>query len=80
MERKELNDRENSRMMSDPPTKACARIEESRPSPLRKHRNGIDDLALGVSVNAGMPRAADPPLGAKVLNQLLFQRSSRLKE
>ena len=35
-------------------------------------RNGIDDLALGVSVNAGMPRAADPPLGAKVLNQLLF--------
>src|SRR6201987_3465358 len=37
-------------------------------------------LALGVSVNAGMPRAADPPLGAKVLNQLLFQRSSRLQE
>src|ERR1700752_4551316 len=25
-------------------------------------RNGIDDLALGVSVNAGMPRAAHPPL------------------
>ena len=42
--------------------------------------NGIDDLALRVSVNAGVPRAADPPLGAKVLNQLLFQRSARLNE
>ena len=42
--------------------------------------NGIDDLALGVPVNAGVPRAADPPLGAKVLNQLLFQRSARLHE
>src|SRR5579862_2466997 len=43
-------------------------------------RNCIDDLALGMSVNAGVPRAADPPLGAKVLNQLLFQRSARLNE
>ena len=31
-------------------------------------------------MNAGVPRAADPPLGAKVLNQLLFQRSPRLDE
>jgi len=43
-------------------------------------RNRIDDLALRMSVNAGVPRAADPPLGAKVLNQLLFQRSARLNE
>jgi hypothetical protein len=31
-------------------------------------------------VNAGMPRAADPPLEAKVLKQRLFQHSARLKE
>ena len=31
-------------------------------------------------MNAGVPRAADPPLGAKVLNQRLFQRSARLDE
>ena len=27
--------------------------------------NGIDDLALRVSVNAGVPRAADPPLASE---------------
>ncbi len=43
-------------------------------------RNRIDDLALRMSVSAGVLRAADPPLGAKVLNQLLFQRSARLNE
>ncbi len=42
--------------------------------------NGIDDAALGVPMNAGMARAADPPLRAKVPNQLLFQRSPRLNE
>jgi hypothetical protein len=31
-------------------------------------------------VNAGVPRAADPPLGPKMLNQLLFQHSTRLNE
>jgi len=31
-----------------------------------------------MSAIAGMPRAAYTPLGAKVLNQLLFQHSSRL--
>src|SRR5450755_607769 len=43
-------------------------------------RNGVDDLALGVSVNAGVPRAADTPFRAQVLNQLLFQHSTRLYE
>jgi hypothetical protein len=42
--------------------------------------NGIDDLALGVPMNTGVPRAADPPFRAKVPNQLLFQRSPRLNE
>src|ERR1700676_1821374 len=42
--------------------------------------DGIDDPALGVPVNAGVPRAADPPLGAQVLNQLFFQHSARLNE
>jgi len=42
--------------------------------------NGIDDLALRVSVNAGVPRVADPPLRSQMLNQLLFQRSPRLYE
>ena len=40
--------------------------------------DGIDDLALGVPVNAGVPRAADPPLRSQITNQLLFQRSPRL--
>ena len=31
-------------------------------------------------MNAGMPRAADPPLGSQMPNQLLFQRSARLQE
>jgi hypothetical protein len=31
-------------------------------------------------VNAGVPRAADPPLGPKVLHQLLFQHSAGLDE
>src|ERR1700694_3403802 len=42
--------------------------------------DGIDDPALGVPVNAGVPRAADPPLRSQMPNQLLFQRSSRLNE
>jgi hypothetical protein len=42
--------------------------------------NGIDDLALRVSVNAGVPRAADPPLRSQMLNQLLFQRFPSLYE
>ncbi len=37
--------------------------------------NGINDSSLGVPAHAGVPRAADPPLGSQVLNQLLFQRS-----
>ena len=43
-------------------------------------RNGIDDLALRVPVNAGVPRAADVPLRSQMPNQLLFQRSARLQE
>ena len=39
--------------------------------------DGIDDLALGVPMNTCVPRAADPPLGAKVLNQLLFYTSNQ---
>ena len=35
-------------------------------------------LTLRVPVNAGVPRAPDPPPGAKVPNQFLFQRSPRL--
>ena len=44
------------------------------------NRNGVDDPALGMSVSAGVPRAADLPLGAKVFHQLFFQRSTRLDE
>ena len=43
-------------------------------------RNGIDDLAAVMPMNTGVPRAADPPLGPKAMNQLLFQRSARLNE
>ena len=42
--------------------------------------NGIDDPALRVPVNAGVPRAANPPLRSQMPNQLLFQRSARLQE
>jgi hypothetical protein len=42
--------------------------------------NGIDDLTLVVSTLARVPRTADPPLGPQVLNQLFFQRSTRLNE
>jgi hypothetical protein len=33
---------------------------------------GIDDSALGVPVNAGVPRAADPPLRPQMPHELLF--------
>src|SRR5262245_52329371 len=42
--------------------------------------NGIDDPALRVSVRAGVPRAANLPLGAQVFHQLFFQRSTGLNE
>src|SRR6202790_1999006 len=42
--------------------------------------DGIDDPALGVPVNAGVPRAADPPLRSQMPNQFLFQHSTRLNE
>src|ERR1700688_229275 len=42
--------------------------------------DSINDPALGVSVNAGVPRAADPPLGSQMSHQLLFQRTPRLNE
>ena len=42
--------------------------------------NGIDDLALGVPVNAGVPRAANPPPRSQMPNQPLFQHSARLQE
>src|SRR6185312_1233098 len=42
--------------------------------------NGVDDLTLVVPAVTRMPRAADTPFKAKVLNQLLFQRSARLNE
>jgi hypothetical protein len=42
--------------------------------------DGIDDLTTMMSAITGMPRAAYTPLGAKVLNQLLFQHSPRLYE
>ncbi len=42
--------------------------------------NSIDDPALRVSKDTGVPRAAYSPLEAKMLNQLLFQRSPRLNE
>jgi hypothetical protein len=32
--------------------------------------DGIDDLTTVMSAITGVPRAADPPLGAQVLNQL----------
>ena len=35
--------------------------------------DGIDNPALGVPVNAGVPRAADPPLRSQMPNQPLFQ-------
>jgi hypothetical protein len=33
-----------------------------------------------MSAISGVPRAADPPLGPQVLNQLFFQHSTRLNE
>jgi hypothetical protein len=42
--------------------------------------NGIDDLSLGMPMNAGVLRTADAAPGAKVLNQLYFERSTRLYE
>ena len=42
--------------------------------------DGIGDPALGVPVDTGVPRAADPPLRSQMPNQLLFQRSARLNE
>src|SRR5689334_24249322 len=42
--------------------------------------DGIDDPSLGVPVNAGAPRAADPPLRSQMPHQLLFERSPRLNE
>src|SRR5215831_12678011 len=39
--------------------------------------NGINDLALGVSVHADVPRAADLPLRSQMPNELVFQRSAR---
>src|ERR1700730_8281508 len=42
--------------------------------------NGVDDLATAVSTITRVPRAADSPLESKMLNQLLFQHSSRLNE
>src|ERR1700730_7503607 len=42
--------------------------------------DGIDDLPTAVSARRGLPRAAYTPLRPKVLNQLLFQHSSRLNE
>src|SRR5450759_4225018 len=42
--------------------------------------NGVDDLATAVSTITRVPRAADPPLESKMLNQLLFQHSARLNE
>src|SRR3974390_1407296 len=42
--------------------------------------DGIDDPALGVSVNAGVPRAAHVPLRSQLVQQLFFQYSPRLNE
>src|ERR1700674_2300929 len=42
--------------------------------------NGINDLPTAVSAHTGLPGAAYTPLRSKVLNQLLFQHSSRLNE
>src|ERR1019366_4017384 len=42
--------------------------------------NSIDDLTARMPVNAGVPRAADPPLGSQMPHQLLFQRTPRLNE
>ena len=42
--------------------------------------DGIDDLTTGMSAITEVPRAADPPLGAQVLNQLFFQHSAGLNE
>jgi hypothetical protein len=40
--------------------------------------NRIDDLPACVSVNTGVPRAADAPFGSQMSHQLLFQRPARL--
>src|SRR5579862_1364808 len=42
--------------------------------------NGVDDLTLVVPAITRVPRAANSPLEAKVLNQFLFQHSPRLNE
>jgi hypothetical protein len=42
--------------------------------------DGINDLPAGLSADTRVSRAAYPPLGPKVLNQLFFQHSSRLDE
>jgi hypothetical protein len=42
--------------------------------------NGVDDPALGVSVNAGVPRAANAPLRSQVVHQLFFKYSPSLNE
>src|ERR1700730_12559319 len=52
-------------------------LDFSGPSP---NGDGIDDLTTAVSTDTRMPRAADPPLGPQVLNQLFFQHSARLNE
>jgi CheY-like chemotaxis protein len=41
--------------------------------------DSIHDLTTAVSTHTRMPRAAYPPLGPKVLNQLFFQHSSRIR-
>jgi len=48
-----------------PMTRDGAVLDFCRPFP---DGDGIDDLTTAVSVNTGMPRAADLPLGPKVLN------------
>src|ERR1700693_5819768 len=42
--------------------------------------NGINDLTTAVSTITRVPRAANSPLEAKMLSQLLFQHSPRLNE
>jgi len=43
-------------------------------------RDGIDDLAAGLSTDRCMERAARAPLAPQVLHQLLFQHTPRLEE
>src|ERR1700716_1191454 len=43
-------------------------------------RDGIDDLAAGLSADRCMERAAHAPLAPQVLHQLLFQHAPRLEE